>query len=204
MNLPEQGPATRIVLVRHTEPVEEARGRCYGRSDVGLSDAGHLHAAKLASQLSDLPIAAVVASPRQRALDTAAPIAAHHDLAVETVPGLRELDFGEIEGKTYEEIERSRPDLWRRWMSEPTAVHFPGGEGYADLRERVVAATGDLQRAHDGKVCVVVTHGGVIRAVLSAALELPDAKIFRFDQSYGALSVIDWFDGTPVIRLVNG
>lgn len=204
MNLPEQGSATRLVLVRHTEPIEEARGRCYGRSDIGLSRAGREHASKLGSRLSRLPIAAVFASPRRRALDTAAPIAARHDLAVETVAGLRELDFGEIEGKTYDEIERTRPDLWRRWMSEPTAVRFPGGEGYPDLRDRVVAATDDLRRLHDSRACVVVSHGGVIRAVLSAALGLPDAKLFYFDQSYGAINVIDWFDDTPIIRLVNG
>jgi alpha-ribazole phosphatase len=204
MNLAEQGLATRIVLVRHTEPVEEARGRCYGRSDHGLSPAGHRHAAELAARLSSLEVAAVVASPRRRALDTAAPIAASHGLAVETVPGLRELDFGDVEGKSYEEIERTRPDLWRRWMSEPTAVRFPGGEGYAELRSRVVAASVTLKRAHKEKTCVIVSHGGVIRAMLGAALGLPDAKIFYFDQPYGAISVIDWFDETPVIRLVNG
>ena len=204
LRLPEQGPAVRLVLVRHTEPIEKARGRCYGSSDVGLSPAGQEHASEIALQLADLSVATVFSSPRRRALDTAAPIAAVHDLPVEVLPGVRELDFGEIEGRTYEEIERDRPDLWRRWMSEPTAVRFPGGEGYGDLRRRVVAATDRLRTGHGGKTCVVVAHGGVIRAVLSATLGLPDEDIFRFDQSYGGITVIDWFDETPVIRLANG
>ena len=56
----------------------------------------------------------------------------------------RELDFGDARGRTYEEIEREQPELFRRWMETPTQVRFPGGESYADLRERVAPAVADV------------------------------------------------------------
>jgi alpha-ribazole phosphatase len=190
-----------LVLLRHTEPEEDAHGRCYGTLDVGLSPAGHAHARRLADELADLTLDAVYASPRRRALDTAAPIAASHGLQPAADERLRELDFGELEGRTYEDIAASLPDLYAAWMTAPTTVRFPGGESYADLRERAVAACDEIRRRHAH--ALVVTHGGVARAVLAASLGMPAEAIFRLDQSYGGLSIVEWIDETPVVRLVN-
>ena len=78
--LPDRGDATRVVLVRHVETEESARGRCYGRLDVRLSPRGLRQAQALAGALADHPLAAVYASPLARALDTARPVAAAHGL----------------------------------------------------------------------------------------------------------------------------
>jgi alpha-ribazole phosphatase/probable phosphoglycerate mutase len=190
-----------LVLLRHAEPEEEAHGRCYGTLDVGLSSAGHEHARRLADELADLTLDAVYASPRRRALDTAAPIAASHGLRPAADERLRELDFGELEGRTYDDIAASLPELYSAWMKAPTTVRFPGGESYADLRERAVAACDEIRRRHAH--ALVVTHGGVVRAVLAASLGMPAEAIFRLDQSYGGLSIVEWIDETPVVRLVN-
>jgi alpha-ribazole phosphatase/probable phosphoglycerate mutase len=155
----------------------------------------------LADELADLTLDAVYASPRRRALDTAAPIAASHGLQPAADERLRELDFGELEGRTYEDIAASLPDLYAAWMTAPTTVRFPGGESYADLRERAVAACDEIRRRHAH--ALVVTHGGVARAVLAASLGMPAEAIFRLDQSYGGLSIVEWIDETPVVRLVN-
>jgi broad specificity phosphatase PhoE len=87
-------------------------------------------------------------------------------------------------------------------MERPTTVRFPGGESYADLRERAVAAL-DAIRAREGSA-VVVTHGGVIRAGLASWLELPDHAIFRLDQRYCGVTVVEWIEEAPLVRLLNG
>jgi len=115
---------------------------------------------------------------------------------------LREIDFGSFEGRSYEEIERTEPELFRAWMETPTEVRFPGGESYADVRERAVAAYDEIRARHE--CAVVVSHGGVIRAGLAAWLGMPDEAIFRLGQRYCGLSIVDWVDETPVVRLVNG
>ena len=193
---------SRLVLLRHAEPEEDSRGRCYGRLDVGLSPRGVEQAQLLAHDLAHLRLDAVYASPRRRALETAAPIATVHGLAPEVDDRLRELDFGVLEGRLYTEIERSEPELFRAWMETPTEVSFPGGESYDDLRRRAVAACDEIRRRHAG--ALVVSHGGVVRAVVAEWLSIPAAAIFRLDQSYGGLTVVDWVEETPIVRVLNG
>lgn len=204
-DLPELGPCTRLILVRHTEPDEAARGLCYGSTDVALSAAGRAHALELAARLAPLSIDAVLASPRRRTVATAEPIAGRHGLCVELVGDLREMDFGALEGRRYDDIAATMPELWHRWMTSPTEVRFPDGESYGDLRTRATAAMDAALGAYRSRTVLAVTHGGVVRALLASTLGMPDAHLFRLDQRYGALTVIDWYDdGTPVVRLVNG
>ena len=190
---------TRLLLIRHAEPEDDVRGRCYGRLDIGLSPIGVAAAERLGASLREVELETVYVSPRRRAVQTA------EALGSTTVVDdrLRELDFGELEGRTYEEIERDRPRLFRQWMETPTLVRFPGGESYADLRERVAATVDDVVAAHGGGIVALVSHGGVIRAALADALGLPDDRAFALDVGYGRISVVDWFDGTPLVRLVN-
>ena len=195
--------ATRLIVLRHPEPVESAAGRCYGSLDVELSAAGMAHAGRLAQALRPARLAAVYSSPRARARLAAEQVAGSHGLSVTLEDDLRELDFGEFEGRTYDDIRREHPQLYERWMRAPTTVRFPGGESYADLRGRAVAATARMRAEHAGRAAAVVTHGGVARAVLADALGMPDEAIFALDQSYGAINVIDWFGDRPLVRAVN-
>jgi broad specificity phosphatase PhoE len=186
---------SRLVLVRHCEPDEDARGRCYGSLDVGLSDAGRAHARELAARLS---ADAVWTSPRLRARETAAPLAAEPRVDDD----LRELDFGELEGRTFDEIAASEPELYRAWMETPTQVHFPGGERYADLKARALRSFERIRAEHES--AIVVTHGGIIRAGLAAWLGIPDESIFRIDVRYGGVTIVEHVAGTPIVRMVNG
>jgi alpha-ribazole phosphatase/probable phosphoglycerate mutase len=191
---------TRLLLIRHAEPDEDARGRCYGRLDIGLSPTGLASAERLAESLRDVGLESVYASPRLRAVQTAAALGGTPSVD----DRLRELDFGELEGRTYDELEREQPELFRRWMETPTLVRFPGGESYAELRQRVAAAVDDVVAANTDRTVALVSHGGVIRAALAVALGLADDRAFALDVGYARVSVVDWFDGTPVVRLING
>ena len=196
--------ATRLIVIRHPEPVESAAGRCYGSLDVELSAAGLAHAETLAAALGWAGLAGVYSSPRARARLAAEAVAGRHGLAAVVTDELRELDFGQLEGRAYDDIRREFPELYEQWMRAPTTVRFPGGESYADLRGRAVAATARMRAEHAGRAVAVLTHGGVARAVLADALGMPDEAIFALDQGYGAVNVIDWFGDRPLVRMVNG
>jgi alpha-ribazole phosphatase/probable phosphoglycerate mutase len=193
---------SRLVLVRHAEPEESARGLCYGSLDVGLSDEGRASAERLAATLGELRFDAVYASPRRRTLETAAPLARSRGLDPIVENELREIDFGELEGRRYDEIAETEPELYRRWMEAPTTVTFPGGESFALLRVRVLRALGRIRAAHE--CAVVVTHGGVVRAGLAEWLGMPGEAIFRLDQRYCGVTIVDWLGDTPLVRLMNG
>jgi len=203
LGLPDRGEATRLLLVRHEETDESMRGRCYGRLDVPLSAAGRQRAEELGAVLSELPLTAVYSSPLSRSLGTAAAIAAAQGLDVLAEERLREIDFGELEGLTYDEVRAERPELYRAWMETPTRVRFPGGEAFTDLQRRVLAAAAEIRSRHDGEAVAIVAHGGVVRVVLADALGLADEALFRLGQSHGGVSVVDWLEEAPVVRLVN-
>jgi alpha-ribazole phosphatase len=189
---------TRVVLVRHAEPAADVRGRCYGTLDVGLSERGRGQAATLAAALRGETIELLVSSPRLRAVQTAAAFGR----PVEIDDRLAELDFGDFEGRTYDELERDEPELYRQWMESPTTVRFPNGESYADLQARATAALADVRARAES--ALVVTHGGVIRAGLAAWLELPAHAIFRLDQRHCGVTIVEWLGDEPVVRLLNG
>jgi alpha-ribazole phosphatase len=202
--MPNAGnPETVLWLLRHPEPEASARGRCYGSLDVALSPDGIRHAHSLADALAQERFATIYASPRQRCKQAARILAAGRTCAVEMVDALRELDFGEFEGRSYDEIAAMYPDVYQKWMERPTETQFPGGESFREMCTRVVTATRDLRSRHTGQSIAFVSHGGVIRIILAHALGMPRANIFRIGQRYGAINMIRYFDETPIVELVN-
>ena len=203
LGLPPQGEATRLLLVRHGETDVSIRGRCFGRLDVGLSEEGRRQADALGATLCKVRLTAVCSSPLVRALDTATAIATPHGLRPLPLDVLRELDFGELEGLTHEQIREERPELYQEWMESPATVRFPGGESFADLRARVLPAVSEIVERHRGEVVAVVAHGGVVRVVLADALGLADGAAFRLGLACGGLSVVDLWEEAPVVQAVN-
>jgi len=195
--------ATRLLLVRHGEPEHSARGRCYGKLDVGLSDDGREQIARAGAAFSDEPIAAVYSSPRRRSVESAEIFARSHTLALAIVDHLAEIDFGRFEGLTYDEAEAAFPEIYRVWMERPTEVSFPEGESFSSMRLRVGRSLASIRSTHRGECVAVVSHGGTNRVALADALELPSANIFRLDQSFACVNIVDYFDDTPLVRVVN-
>jgi broad specificity phosphatase PhoE len=196
-------PETRLYLVRHAETEESAVDRCRGRADVALSAFGWQQARSLAAAFEGVPLVALYSSPSTRTMTTARILGAAVGHQVIGLDDLAEMDFGVFDGRTFTEIEARDPDLFRRWMVAPTAVHFPGGESFGDMKVRALSATGRLRRDHAGASVMSVTHAGPIRAILADALMVPDAAVFRLEISPSSVSVIDWIDGEPLVRGVN-
>lgn len=203
--MPDPGnPETAMWLLRHPEPEASARGRCYGSLDVTLSLDGIRQARSVANALANEPFAAIYTSPRRRCCQAAEILAVGRHCRMETVPELRELDFGEFEGRSYDEIAAMCPDVYQQWMERPTETQFPGGESFREMHTRVIVATRELRSRHTGQSIALVTHGGVIRTILADALRMEAAHIFRIGQRYGAINIIRYFGETAIIELLNG
>jgi broad specificity phosphatase PhoE len=192
----------RLIFVRHAEPSEEMRDRIYGRLDPVLSERGREQAGALAAELAGEPIAALYTSPRLRARATAAPLAARLGVEPHAEDDLREIDFGELEGLTLAEAVERYP-VESGWMLAPAGALFPGGESVAALRGRAVAAARAIAARHEGETAAVFSHAVVIRAILADALAMPPDAMFRLDQAYCGISVVEWFEGNPFVRVVN-
>jgi alpha-ribazole phosphatase len=194
---------TRVWLIRHGEPVEQARSRCYGSLDVGLSEAGRTQIAEVARYVTREPLAALYCSPRSRAVESAE-ILAGPSRKLQIVPDLAEINFGDFEGLTYDEIATRYPEIYEQWMDAPTKVHFPNGESFAQMRDRVLNAFKALLDKNDSETIAIVSHGGVNRILISWALQIPDDCLFRLAQPFAAISLLEFYEGLPSIRLLNG
>jgi|SRR6266849_9941391 len=198
-------PRTRLILVRHGETLANREFRYIGTQDHLLSEQGQLQAEQLAEALSVLPIAAVYSSPLQRAYCTAESIAVRSALAVQVQDGLREGSFGSWEGMSRAEVlARSSEDEQQllAWERDPD-VAPPGGESFAMICERVLTTVEQLAQAHVEQAIVLVSHVGVIKALLCAALGTPLTSSSRIFLDPATISVVDWHPLYPLLRLLN-
>lgn len=158
-------PPTRLVLVRHAVTAQTGpmlSGRAPG---IDLSDDGRLQAERTAERLAAVPIAAIYASPIERTQQTAAIIAKHHGLDVETLPGVIEADYGEWTGGQITEL--AKTDLWKVVQRSPSRARFPNGESMAEMQTRMIGALEDVVALHRGETVVVVSHADPIKAAIA-------------------------------------
>jgi broad specificity phosphatase PhoE len=156
-----------IVLVRHGATDWNLQGRCQGSSDRELSEAGIRQAEQISALLRAEKFHAVYSSTLRRARQTAELISRPHDLPVLIEEGLRELDHGELEGLTFNEIKTRYGEFLTRWRSEPANVCVPGGERLADVAERAWRGLHDIVARHpDAERILVVSHNFPILGIL--------------------------------------
>jgi probable phosphoglycerate mutase len=169
---------TELILIRHAQSELNAAHRWQGRSDSPLSSLGRKQAVELARELQALPLDAIVASPLVRCVATAEPLAAQRGLAIELAPALSELDVGEWGGRTREEIARAWPEQLLRFDAEEPDARAPGGESRREVGRRVGAAVAALEQRYARSRIAVVTHLGVILALVPG-LRLANARHHR-------------------------
>lgn len=156
-----------IAFVRHGETATNRAGRLLGRADPPLTEAGRAQAAVLGAALAagTRPLA-VVSSPLQRALETAAAIAAPIGLEVERDERLIEIDYGEWDERGFEDVPAE--DM-RRWRADPAFVP-PGGESLAVVQERVSECAADLLARSGDRLVIAVSHVSPIKGAVAWAL----------------------------------
>ncbi|MDT0317704.1 histidine phosphatase family protein [Streptomyces millisiae] len=162
--------SARLLLMRHAETVWHRDNRYAGaRSDPDLSEAGWRQVAALANAAPAEGVTAVVSSPLRRALRTARPAADALGLPVRVMSGLREVDFGALEGRTRAEAD---PALVRAFVADPVAHPFPGAEPPELAARRATAALREIGARHPEDTVLVVAHSTVLRLALCALLGL--------------------------------
>jgi broad specificity phosphatase PhoE len=167
---------TTIYFVRHGSTEWNDTKRAQGQADIALNDAGRVQASKAAADLSHVELSGVYASDLKRASDTAQAIASSQGLEVVTDRDLREIDQGEWEGLTVDEIARRWPEMWG------AARHYttrPGGESPQEVRARSLAAIERIVAANPEGNVAVVSHGGTIRWIAAEALGYDDRRSAR-------------------------
>jgi len=165
----------RLYLVRHGETAANAQGMWQGRQgDDPLNERGRVQSQAAAEALVDSGASAIYASGLRRAVETAEIIGARLGLAVKTHAGLREYDFGDLEGATTSEVLAEWKALLGQWRTDPSAKP-PGGESAMEFTRRVGGALQEIAGQHESERVIVVSHGGSISVGLAVIVGKPDA-----------------------------
>jgi alpha-ribazole phosphatase len=168
-----------IFLIRHTTPQVE-KGTCYGQSDLETADSFHREAALIKNYIPET-VDAVYSSPLKRCSRLAKELYPAHTISYHDE--LKEIHCGEWEMQKWDEIP-SEP--LQTWMADFVHVPMPGGESYLDLFTRTTGFLKTIISA--GQNAAVITHGGVIRSLLSHTTNTPLLQSFdKFQVEYGCV-----------------
>ncbi|WP_166831619.1 histidine phosphatase family protein [Thalassoroseus pseudoceratinae] len=203
---PVESDTTYLLLIRHgaTTANEMRPYTLQGRSvDLDLSPTGQAQAVAVGEFLKSAPLSHVYASPLKRAQQTAGQIALHHDLNVQTLETIAEVDVGQWEGKHWDGIMAEFPDDYRKFMDDPGDTPYLGGESYRDVLNRTEPAMAKLLEQHKGEAIVVVAHNVVNRAWLAHLLGLEFRLAKTLDQQNTCVNVIRHKDGETKLLTMN-
>jgi alpha-ribazole phosphatase len=222
---------TILYLIRHGETEGADKRRYKGSIDIPLSENGIRQIEKVSQYIAEavqmnsniidqkqisnpsLPflkggkaglLSALYCSDLSRAIKSAQIIGAPYSLDPIIIPALRERNFGIWEGMSFDEIQGKYPDEFNAWAGNPMKFSPMGGESTLGMSVRVIKALEDIIAHHAGENIAVVSHGGVNRIILCHILGIPLENIFRIEQDYAALNIVEFWDQYPVVKLING
>lgn len=199
----EQG-AIPVFLIRHGQTAWNKERRFLGRSDIPLDDDGHAQARLLTDALRAIPLEAVYSSPLSRAWATAMKISEAHGLKTGALPGLTELDQGELEGMKGALLADRYPDFYEAWRADPTHVRVPGGETLAECQTRAVSSILSTlsQRTTPGPIAIV-SHKVAISAVVCDTIGLPPRFNMMVGQKNTAINLLSYKNGQLRLHRLN-
>ncbi|MGK2907016.1 MAG: histidine phosphatase family protein, partial [Desulfuromonadales bacterium] len=165
---------TRIYLVRHGQVEGHEEKRYNGQVNVSLTPLGRAQSGRVCACLGKkTSLDAVYSSDLDRSRYCAELIAKAHNLRVCVCESLRELDFGDWEGRTWAELQDAYPDDWQARLQDLVNFQVPGGESLQDAANRIRPILQEIIANHPGGDVALVAHGGVNRIVLLEAIGAP-------------------------------
>lgn len=194
----------RVYLMRHGETTNSAEKRYNGHIDIDITENGVEQMHRLADILADKKISTVYSSDLIRSVKGAEIISRRLGISFTPLRDLRERSVGSWEGLTKDEIEKCFPAEYVAWRANLLTYRPPGGECLLDVRDRILPVYQRLTAAHPDQEIAMLLHGGVNRVILADALGMDLMNLFRIDQNFGALNIIDYYDdGLSVVKLMN-
>lgn len=186
----------KLTLVRHTS-LQIASGVCYGQSDVDVAISFMQELAATKAKLSDIKVDVVFSSPLQRCVKLASALGLN---PIQQDDRLKELHFGDWEMQAWDDIPR---EYFDEWAQNYAVMSPPNGETFSQLQARGIDFIDEMLNQYHKSHVLVVTHGGMIRALLAHVLNMQLKGLFRITVDYGSITQIDFSDEIPRINFVN-
>lgn len=186
----------KISYIRHTS-LDISPDICYGQSDIDVADSFNHECNTLKDKLAAYQFDAIYTSPLKRCVKLA--VALELDNPVHD-HRLKELNFGDWENCNWSDIPRDRFDAW---ANDYANLAPPKGETFSELQNRGVDFLDEMRQIYSNRHIAVVSHGGMIRAMLAHTLNVPLKSLFRFTVDYASVTTFDYTHEIPKIHYVN-
>ncbi len=197
---------TVVLIVRHGLTASTGKALTGWTPGISLDDRGQAQAAAVAGRLAEVPLAAVVSSPLERCVQTAAAVAQGQADPMQVLidDRLGECKYGDWTGQPLRKL--ARDPLWRVVQAHPSAVTFPGpdGESMSGMQQRAVLAVRDWnEKLGKDATYLICSHGDVIKAILADALGMHLDMSQRIQVDPCSLSVIRYTTLRPFVLRMN-
>jgi probable phosphoglycerate mutase len=193
---------TMIHLIRHGETESDGIRRFIGQTEVSLTPRGVRQAHRWRNLFVTKNFEKIYASDLSRCADTARIIAGDTGAGIQYRSELREIHLGKLEGLSMDHVRSQLRDEWEARGKDISGYVPEGGESFSDLARRVVPLFQEVSSRHAGDV-LIVAHAGVNRVVLCHALGMPLDNLFRIEQSFGCLNLLEQKGGSTRVMGIN-
>ncbi|MEN6318585.1 MAG: histidine phosphatase family protein [Syntrophaceae bacterium] len=192
----------KLILVRHGETLSNRENRVQGITNTELSDHGHMQVEKLAESLKTVPIEVIISSPLKRAYQTAMAIGKFHTAEIEIEENLQEMDHGDFENVSIEELKKTHLPFIKQWFNNPASVAMPNGESLSDVQIRAWSAIEKIIEKPKNNI-LVVSHSMTIMTILCKIrnMDLSFAKEVHVD--IASKTTVEFEDGHGIITVLN-
>ncbi len=195
---------TTVILVRHGQTEWNRIERFRGRADVPLNETGLEQAEATGLRVAaEWQPSAIYSSPLSRSVKTAEAIARHFGLEVQPHAGMADIDYGEWQGLSPEEVGQTWQEELDTWNNRPHLAQIPGGESLSALRERAMKTVNELIERHPGETIVLVGHTVINRIILLGVLGLGNERFWRIKQDTCAINVFEAEGGDFTLISMN-
>ncbi len=203
----------RLILARHGQTDWNKQRRIQGRSDIELNEVGRSQVEMLSQALRGEQVSAIYSSPLKRARYTAEAIARFHDTPAVTLQGLQEIDAGQVDGMTYEEMDRHHSEFLAKWVEDCSSVAPPGGCSLPQLQDEVWEAIQYICFRHAGRsgygrtsereTVVAVAHFFPIVIAVCRVLGLPLSECRRLKLEVASITRLNFNEDVTVLSSWN-
>jgi probable phosphoglycerate mutase len=193
-----------VYLLRHGETIVSREGGYCGTLDPELTPEGRLMAMDFAGAYGNLGWAAIFSSPLRRAVATAEPLCEATGIRMHVEEGLKEIAFGQWEGKTPGDVTKEFHDDYIRWLTDPGWNAPTGGQRGIDVARRSSLVLEEIENAYPTGSVLIISHKATIRIMLCSLLGIDIGRFRdRINMPTGAVSVVEMAAHGPLVHLIG-
>ena len=193
----------KLILVRHAQTIDNSNFRLSGHIDSKISNIGKEQIKYLTSYLKDLSIDSIYTTTSSRTKNTVLEISKLNSIDIIEVENLKEINFGDFEGMTFNEIKESYPNEFQNMIDDGYDYKYPNGEGLIDTYKRVCREIDKIIKYSEGKTVLICSHGGTIRNIISYLITGSYKHHWNFKIDNASVTIIEIQDNFAVMNKLN-